>query len=229
MESLLEAMDFHFQAKLLKLPLSMIQAAADSQSLCLATITLLKKKDKDPLLCGSFRPRLETVVQKCIRIYARKLTSDNIRIFYVIYHTHSLNTPNVVVSVDAEKAFYTVEWISLLAVLEIFNFGQRNKTRQLLSFVFALAVEPLASIISSLNVIQGIYIDNILFYLSNPEQYLFSLLELLVAFGSVSGFKVNWGKTEIVPISNFDSNPLERRYKWKWSHSHLKTLRVLLK
>lgn len=54
------------------------------------------------------------------------------------------------------------------------------------------------------------YADDILLYLSKPEQSLPALLE---KYGAVAGYKVNWGKTEVMYISTFDRNSFQSQLK----------------
>lgn len=116
------------------------------QSLYVAVIILLKKKDKDPLLCASYRPvsllnvdykiitkiltlRLESVVSNLIHsdqtgFVQGRLLSDNIRRYFdILFHTKDCTTPMVAISIDAEKAFDRLEWEYLIAILSRYNFG----------------------------------------------------------------------------------------------------------
>ena len=102
-------------------------------------ISLLLKKDKDPLLCGSRRPisllnvdlkilskilynRLRQVVPDLIStdqtgfIYGRHSSSNTRRLLDVI-HSPGSESPEFVLSLDAEKAFDRVEWTYLFYVL----------------------------------------------------------------------------------------------------------------
>lgn len=93
-----------------------------------ATISVFLKKGRDPLDCGSYRPisllccdykiltkvlsrRLETVITKIIDsdqtgfIPGRQSFYNIRRLFNVLYSTHSTRQAEVVLSLDAEKAF----------------------------------------------------------------------------------------------------------------------------
>lgn len=117
------------------------------QSLCLASITLLLKKNRDPH-CASYRPisvinvdykiiakvlalRLERVLPSIIQldqtgfVHGRTSTDNLRRYFDILYHTNELNSQNVILSVDAEKAFDRVERKYLMSVLGRFNFGPK--------------------------------------------------------------------------------------------------------
>lgn len=112
-----------------------------------ASISVLLKKDKDPDLCTSYRPislmnvdtkilvkalacRLEKVLPTIIseeqtgfikghQLYYKVRTMLN-----VIYLKETTVTPEVVILIDAEKAFNRVEWNYLFAVSAKFGFGQ---------------------------------------------------------------------------------------------------------
>ena len=111
-----------------------------------AHITVLLKKDKDPLSCSSFRPislldfdykiitkllakRLNTLLPKIIKanqtgFIRDRYSSDNIRhLFDIIDQVNAQNTPVLLASLDAEKAFDRMEWSFLFSVLEKFNMG----------------------------------------------------------------------------------------------------------
>ena len=264
------------------------------QSLCLASITLLFKKDKDPLHCASYRPisvinadykiiakalalRLERVLPSIIHLdqtgfVQGRTSTDNLRRYFdILYHTNESNSENVILSVDAEKAFDRVEWKYLMSGLRRFNFGPKfchwililysspmavvktnsnysksfllsRGTRQgcLMSpALFATTIEPLAAMIRSHDHIKGItigreehiislYADDILLYLHDPLNSMPSLLSLFEEFGKLSGYKVNWDKTEIMPISNFDHILLMNHLNWKWSTKCIKYLGMLI-
>uniref|UniRef100_A0A8K9UVS9 Reverse transcriptase domain-containing protein n=1 Tax=Oncorhynchus mykiss TaxID=8022 RepID=A0A8K9UVS9_ONCMY len=117
-----------------------------SDSMHTARITVLLKKDKDPLSCSSFRPislldfdykiitkllakRLNTLLPKIIKadqtgFIRDRYSSDNIRrLFDIIDQVNAQKTPVLLASLDAEKAFDRMEWNFLFSVLEKFNMG----------------------------------------------------------------------------------------------------------
>lgn len=107
-----------------------------------ATILLLLKRDKDPLLCSSYRSisllnvdfkilskvlglRLQRVLPSIISLdqtgfMPGRQPSHNIRRLLDIIHS---SNSEVVVSLDAEKAFDRVEWKFLYDVISRFGLG----------------------------------------------------------------------------------------------------------
>lgn len=98
-----------------------------------ALISLILKKDKDPNLCSSYRPisllnndvkllakilacRLETCLPDIISedqtgfILGRQLSSSVRKLLNVILTPSASPNPEMVISLDAEKAFDRVEW-----------------------------------------------------------------------------------------------------------------------
>ena len=129
-----------------------------------ASIALLLKKGKDPSLCASYRPlsllnvdikilakalaiRLEKTLPAIISeeqngfIKGRQLFFNVRTLLNVIFSEHSSVAPEVVISLDAEKAFDRVEWNYLFAVLHKFGFGKR-----FISWIRLLYTSPQASV-----------------------------------------------------------------------------------
>ncbi len=48
----------------------------------------------------------------------------------------------------------------------------------------------------------SLYADDILLYVSNPELSIPPLLELIEKCVSLSGFTINWEKSELMPVSD---------------------------
>lgn len=100
-------------------------------------------------------------------------------------------------------------------------------------------MEPLAaSIRQHLNiapiVIEGrlqhlsLYADDILLYISNPETSIPPLLQLTEKFGHLSGFTINWEKSELMPVSDdLDQNSLAN-CKLKIANHSFKYLGVMI-
>uniref|UniRef100_A0A674P0K1 Reverse transcriptase domain-containing protein n=1 Tax=Takifugu rubripes TaxID=31033 RepID=A0A674P0K1_TAKRU len=79
--------------------------------------------------------------------------------------------------------------------------------------MFALAVEPLAIWLRSENGFEGItrhgqlhktffYADDLLLYMSNPTSSLPVILDIFEKFGKYSGYKLNFGKSDYIPINS---------------------------
>lgn len=113
------------------------------QTLSQATVSVILKKDKDPQKCGSYRPisllnvdykiltkalalRIEKVVPSIIHedqtgFIVNHQSYFNIRrLLNILYSDHSVDHPEIIVSLDAEKAFDCVDWQYLFSVLKKF-------------------------------------------------------------------------------------------------------------
>ena len=79
-------------------------------------------------------------------------------------------------------------------------------------YIFALALEPLAARIRSNEAIHPIvqsgiphkisaYADDVVLYISDPKSSIPPLLNLINDFGAFSGYRINWSKSELMPLS----------------------------
>lgn len=88
--------------------------------------------------------------------------------------------------------------------------------------LFALALEPLAETIRQHSGVNGmtaegtvhktaLYADDILLLLSNPEISIPTVLSVIDEFVVFSGYKINYGKSQVMPLGGFDDlNSLTR-------------------
>lgn len=238
------------------------------QTLTEASITLLLKPGKDSLECSGYRPisllnsdvkilakllasRLELSMSHIISsdqtgfIKGRHSFSNVRRLLNIIHSPASLEVPEVIISLDAEKAFDRVEWDYLFSVLGKFGFGTKfiswirllysspkasvltnrlqsryfelfRGTRQgcpLSPLLFALAIEPLSIMLKATPSIHGIrrwglehkvslYADDLLLYVSDPVACSPHIVDLLSKFGTFSGYRLNFSKSECFPLNN---------------------------
>lgn len=129
-----------------------------------ASISLLLKKGKDPLSCSSYRPisllnvdikilakvlalHLESVLPTIISpdqtgfIKNRKSFFNVRRVFNILYSSSLSQHPEVLLSLDAEKAFDQMEWGYMLYALCRFGFDD-----VFISWIKLLYTSPLASV-----------------------------------------------------------------------------------
>lgn len=137
-----------------------------------AIITLLLKKEKNPLCCGFYRPisLLNTDAKILAKVLAKRLEKViptivspdqtgfvknrhsffNIRRLFNILYTPTQpghKDEEVVISLDAEKAFDRVEWDYLFRVLDRFKFGSK-----FISWIRLLYSFPLAAVRTNNNI-----------------------------------------------------------------------------
>lgn len=123
-------------------------------------------------------------------------------------------------------------------------FPVRNGTRQgcpLSPLIFALTLEPLLNMIRSNPNIKGLtvgttehklsaYADYVLFYVTDPLISLPNIMSELRRFYSLSNFKINYSKSEILPLNIPPTmrSQLQASFSFTWCCSSLKYLGIHL-
>uniref|UniRef100_A0A3B3YI25 Reverse transcriptase domain-containing protein n=1 Tax=Poecilia mexicana TaxID=48701 RepID=A0A3B3YI25_9TELE len=112
------------------------------------------------------------------------------------------------------------------------NFHVLRGTRQgcpLSPLLFALAVEPFAEAVRAREDIRGLtigqrqhkitlYADDVLVVLTQPETSIPSLIETINKFSDISGYKINFNKSEVMPLGILKQKPqTHSSFPFKWS------------
>ena len=93
--------------------------------------------------------------------------------------------------------------------------------------LFALALEPLAAAVRKAPDFPGIqigesahkimlYADDILIFVSQPLRSLPALFGIIESFSKLSGYKVNWGKSEALPLTSYCPKTLFQANRFQW-------------
>lgn len=96
--------------------------------------------------------------------------------------------------------------------------------------LFALTLEPLAERIRNSREIHGVtlgktthkialYADDVLLFLSDPEVSVPATLSIINSFGSISGYKVNYTKSEAMPLGNYSNTISDTNFPFRWATS----------
>ena len=102
-----------------------------------------------------------------------------------------------------------------------------------------IALEPLVETIRSHEAIKGvrlgyqehkllIFADDILVLISHPQESVPPLLDTVNKFSEISGYKVNWSKSEVMPLSKHCQKNDFREWRFQWIHKNMKYLAIIL-
>lgn len=105
--------------------------------------------------------------------------------------------------------------------------------------LFIIALEPLAEAIRLNQSIRGvtmggrenkmlIFADDILVLMSDPHSSVPSILDLVRSFSDISGYKINWTKSEVMPLSKYCYRSNFQNWKFQWMPKNLKYLGIIL-
>lgn len=105
--------------------------------------------------------------------------------------------------------------------------------------LFNLAIEPLAEAIRSRHDVSGVciantvhkislYADDILLYLTKPDQSIPATLSIINDFGNISGYKINYTKSNACLLSSSISENLCSISPFTWSQMGFKYLGVVI-
>lgn len=120
-----------------------------------------------------------------------------------------------------------------------FRLGRGTRQGSPLSpLLFFIALEPLAAEIRQDENFCGIdfagsvhklmlYVDDILLFVSDPQVSVPSLLNIINSFSKFSGYKVNWAKSEALPLTKFCPTTLFQLGNFIWPKQALQYLGIL--
>lgn len=137
-----------------------------------------------------------------------------------------------------EKCIKTIQTLYTNPIARIKVNGSLSKTIKLgkgcrqgcsvSPLLFAIFLEPLSQWIKQNDSIKGVTIagieqkialfaDDVLIYLVNPNSSLSVLLDAFKEFGMLSGYKVNFQKTQVISFNYEPNRDIGHNYKLKWN------------
>ncbi|XP_026396975.1 uncharacterized protein LOC113291689 [Papaver somniferum] len=122
----------------------------------------------------------------------RQITDGNLITSEIIDSRERDNNPGLVVKVDFQKAFDSINWGCLDYALSRFGFGTKAATLDLIS-----GFRP-AHDAAAVNHLQ--FADDLIFFLEDKVEQIVNLKNILLAFELISGMKVNFKKSAIVAV-----------------------------
>lgn len=113
--------------------------------------------------------------------------------------------------------------------------GVHIRDHCLAPLLFCLAMEPLAAAIRHDNNFPGVtyngsvhklmlYLDDILLLVSEPVTPVPSLLNTINFFTKLSGYKINWDKSEALPLTQYCPTMFFQAARFRWSKQGLQYL-----
>uniref|UniRef100_A0A8C9X7I8 Reverse transcriptase domain-containing protein n=1 Tax=Sander lucioperca TaxID=283035 RepID=A0A8C9X7I8_SANLU len=164
------------------------------------------------ILASRLDPHITTLIKSDQTGFVKsRLASDNVRrLLHVIHAAKDIPSPCAILSLDAEKAFDRLEW----DYLWMFNLSRSCRQGCPLSpFLFILSLEPLAQKIRQHPFISPItfnntthsislYADDILLFFDRVAISLPHILDTFHEFSSLSGYKINWTKSALLPLNS---------------------------
>lgn len=141
------------------------------------------------------------------------------------------------------KLLYTNPMASVLTngiLSSPFNLGRGTRQGSPLSpQMFALFLEPLAIALRTNQNIKGViagqvehklflYADDILLVSSNPQIAAGNIGSIIKSFSAISGYTINWSKSEAMPLSAFCPPDIRKDWQFRWMPSGLIYLGIKL-
>uniref|UniRef100_A0AAR2L1I6 Reverse transcriptase domain-containing protein n=1 Tax=Pygocentrus nattereri TaxID=42514 RepID=A0AAR2L1I6_PYGNA len=192
------------------------------------------------LLAKILAQRLEKILPSVISddqtgfIKHRQLFFNTRRLFDILYSPTPPGDTEILLSLDAEKAF------DLLYTMKKFELGTRQGC-PLSPLLFSLVIERLAILLRSEDMIKEIhrgglehkvslYADEMLLYIyiyiSDPMSSLPELLNALNSFSKISGYKINFEKSKLMPINNVNMAAIINQFPFKINTNKFKYLGI---
>lgn len=105
--------------------------------------------------------------------------------------------------------------------------------------LFIVTLEPLAEAIRTHTAIKGVrlghqehklrsFVDELLVLMSHPQDSVPPLLDIVNKFSEISGYKVNWSKSEVIPLSRHCQKKDFHEWRFQWVHKNMKYLCIPL-